>query len=185
MAAKNTESKNIMEQLSEIGNFKLNVRVRTGKGKEVSPQMHMLSDVTVSFISDSGEEVFMIRGALKHFLSQGTMQLDFTNTRDARYPNAKLGESISKYISTATVGAIYNSLTDRNLGGLTQSFKIVNGKIIHVKEAILTNEEALGVAKEFLANAVTYEMRKPKEENTVDQGETDSDEEAAKQILNQ
>lgn len=182
MAAKNTESRNIVEQLSEIGNFKLNVRVRNAK---VSPQMHILSEVTVSFISNSGEEVFMIRGALKHFLSQGTMQLDFSNTRDARYPNAKLGESISKYISTATVGAIYNSLTDRNLGGLTQSFKIVNGKIIHVKEAILTNEEAIGIANEFMANGLTYEMRKPKEEKAVEQGETDSDEEAAKQILNQ
>ena len=185
MGAKDAEAKNIMEQLSEIGNFKLNIRVRTGKGKEVSPQMHILSDVSVSFISDSGEEVFMVRGALKHFLSQGTMQLDFSNTRDARYPNAKLGESISKYISTATVGVIYNSLTDRNMGGLTQSFKIVNGKIVHVKEAILTNEEAIGVANEFMANAVTYEMRKPKEEIAAVQGETDSDKEAAEQILNQ
>ena len=178
-------AKNIMEQLSEIGNFKLNIRVRTGKGKEVSPSLLMLCDVTVSFISDSGEEVFMIRGALKHFLSQGTMQLDFTNTRDARWPNAKLGESISKYISTATVGAIYNSLTDRNMGGLTQSFKIVNGKIVHVKEAILTNEEAIGVANEFMANAVTYEMRKLKEEKAAEQDKSDSDKEAAEQILNQ
>lgn len=185
MGAKYAEKKDIVEQLSEIGNFKLMIRVRTGKGKEVSPLMHILSDVSVSFISDSGEEVFMIRGALKHILSQGTMQLDFSNTRDVRYPNAKLGESISKYISTATVGVIYNSLADRNMGGLTQSFKIVNGKIVHVKEAILTNESAIGFADEFMANAVTYDMRKPKEEKAAVQGETDSDKEAAEQILNQ
>ena len=181
-----------IEELSTIGFFRLNVRVRTNKARDISERMKFLADVTVGYVHEkSNEVVFTIRGLLKEFTDSKNVQLDFSNSRDSRYPNAKMGDSILKYVSANIVTAMYNKLVADNKGGMTQSFRIVDGSIVRVKEAVsgVSNAEAIALADEFMANAVTYEMRERKEKKSdkkpaVSEA-TDADAQAALDILNE
>jgi len=182
-----------IEALSKIGFFRLNVRVRTNKARDISENMKFLADVSVGFVhEESNEVVFTIRGLLKLFVDSKNVQLDFSNSRDGRYPNAKMGDSILKYVSANIVTAMYNKLVADNKGGMTQSFRIVDGSIVRVKEAVggVSDAEAIEMANAFLEEASTYEMRERSKEKKSDKKPaeseaTDADAQAALDVLNE
>lgn len=188
-----TEQISAIEELSTIGFFRLNVRVRTAKARDISERMKFLADVTIGYVHEkSNEVVFTIRGLLKEFTDSKNVQLDFSNSRDNRYPNAKLGDSILHYISFKTVSVIYDRLVADNKGGATQSFKIVDGKIQRVKETIggISDAESIALADAFLEEASTYEMRERSKEKKSDKKPaeseaTDADAQAALDVLNE
>lgn len=179
-----------IEALSKIGFFRLNVRVRTNKARDISERMKFLADVSVGFVhEESNEVVFTIRGLLKLFVDSKKFQLDFSNSRDARYPNAKMGDSILKYVSANIVTAMYNKLVAAEIGGMTQSFRIVDGSIVRVKEAVggVSDAEAIEMANAFLEEASTYEMRERKksDKKPAESEATDADAQYVLSVLNE
>jgi len=175
-----------VERMCMYGHFNINLRIRD---REASEKLKILCDVKLSYVDDETyEELMTIVGTLKEFTSSGDLQMDFSNTINQKYSKSNIGESLANIVNAEFVKALYDNMTDENLGILDTAFKITNGKIQWVEKRKSLSEQAVAWAAEAMKHANRKMTKLPPRESTITNevsGKDKTDEEAVNDILNQ
>ena len=181
-----TEEMSPVERMCIYGHFNINLRIRD---REASEKLKILCDVELSYEDDKTYEKLMgIVGTLKEFTSSRNLQMDFSNTVNQKYHKSNIGESLANVVSADFVKALYNNMTDENLGILNTAFKITNGKIQWVEKRKSLSEQAVAWAAEAMKHANIKMTNLPPREPTITNevsGKDKTDEEVVNDILNQ